>query len=424
MVEMLPFRGVRYAPDYARPEVFAPPYDVISQEMRSRYTALSPYNITHIDVTPEHAGVEWYPQAAEKLNSWRNQAVLVSDSEPTYYGYVQYFNLPDGSAYARYGLFALVRLANWGDGIYRHEFTRAAPRADRLNLMRATKAQLSPVFGMLHDPHLQLRTWLQPPEVPAVDYVDAEGTRQVFWPITETGAIEAIRSFLAAKEIVIADGHHRYETALAYRDERRAAGGNPAVPQPYDYVLMYVTALQDPGLCILPTHRVVVVPDLPLIAQLRDRLARNFDVSPAAPGQTLEQQIRPLGEESITLGAYLGRNNRWICKLRNAKAPGTAGQADKIELDVAVLQNLILEPILGINAEVLKGGDRVFYTISESEACARVDSGQAQAAFILNPTRLDQVWNSARMLQTMPQKSTYFYPKLLTGLVIHSLQID
>jgi uncharacterized protein (DUF1015 family) len=257
MAETLPLYGWRYAPAYNRPAVYAPPYDVISTAERAELVARDPHNIANIDVTPAGAASDWYSQAGERLRSWCAAGVLVREERPAYYGYIQHFRLADGRAHTRRGLFGAVRLVEWGQGIFRHEHTRSAPRADRLNLMRATRAQLSPVFGMISDPELRLARWLQPPQQPEVDYIDQEGTQQIFWPITDRTAIDAIRNYLAPRDIVIADGHHRYETALAYRNERRNAANDLSQPQPYDYVLMYLAAVEDPGLVILPTHRVI-----------------------------------------------------------------------------------------------------------------------------------------------------------------------
>lgn len=418
MPEILPFRGLRYSDEYTRPTVFAPPYDVISPADREHFTATDAYNITHIDVTPIPTPDDWYNTAAARLLAWRRQGVLTMDHAPAYYGYLQQFSLADGSQHSRKGVFAAVRLAEWGAGIYRHEHTRAAPRADRLSLMRATRTQLSPVFGMISDPELRLAALLVPPAAVPVDYVDQEGTRQVFWPIFDPDITAAIKQVLDDKEIVIADGHHRYETALAYRAERRAEDGDPTQPQPYDYVLMFLTSVQDPGLCILPTHRVIKTVDRQLPANLLSRLAERFEVLPAEGAASLEQQLMAFAGRANAFGLYLGGSARYICVWRK---PEDASSGILESLDVSVLLREILEPLFNIDADALKAGDRVEYTISEAQACASVERGEAQAAFILNPTLLSQVWDTARALQTMPQKSTYFYPKLLTGLVIYSV---
>lgn len=420
MVEMLPFCGTRYAAQYAKPQVFAPPYDVISPEMREYWASLDRYNIAHIDVSPAGAEPSWYEQAARQLRAWMEEGVLVTDQAPAYYAYEQHFQPHGTASYVRRGVFALIRLAPWGEGIYRHEHTRAAPRADRLNLMRATRAQLSPVFGIIDDPQLQLSGWLQTSRHPVVDYVDNEGVRQVFWPIDEPALVSTIRHFLSDKDIVIADGHHRYETALAYRDERRKLEQTPEGTQPYDYVLMYITTLQDPGLCILPTHRVITNGPVVPVEVLQEQLSSHLALRDAAVDQPLEDQIQALAHTGTVFGLYLNQQTRWICQFRPETA-GISPQEAQSVLDVSILQQYVLEPCFGIDANALHASDRVAYTTSEAEACAMVDSGRAQAACILNATRLEQVWQTAHQLQTMPQKSTYFYPKLLTGLVLHIL---
>lgn len=423
MAETLPLRGLRYSLAYNRSTVFAPPYDVISTDSREDLLERNPVNIAHIDATPAAAASDWYKQAGEQFRSWRRTGVLVTDDVPAYYGYVQHFQLADGSRHTRRGLFGAVRLAEWGQGIFRHEHTRSAPRADRLNLMRATRAQLSPVFGMVSDPEGRMAHWLRVPSCPAVDYQDQEGTQQIFWPITETAIIAEIREFLTPRDIVIADGHHRYETALAYRNKQCISA--LALPQPYDYVLMYLTAVEDPGLIILPTHRAVTTDSKIEPQALLTNLGISFEIMPVARDETLECAVRRQKAASVALGLYLGADSRWALRLRNPeytlRATSPQETADLAGLDVSVLQNLILEPCFHINTADLAQGEWVRYTISESEACAWVDSGQVQAAFILNPTSLQQVWQAARQLVTMPQKSTYFYPKLLTGLVIHAL---
>ncbi|NLV74356.1 MAG: DUF1015 domain-containing protein [Chloroflexi bacterium] len=422
MVEMLPFRGVHYALNTLDGAVLAPPYDIISEADRLRLVGQHPHNIARIDVTPQGADpANWYALATERLRDSLSEGILVQDTQPAYYAYVQQFVLPDRRTFTRRGLFAAVRLAEWGKGIYRHEFTRTAPRADRLNLMRATRAQLSPVFGMLSDPGAQLQAWLQPPDKPWLDYTDADGVRQIFWAIDSANELKALRSYLADKEIVIADGHHRYETALAYRDERRAAVGAPADAQDYDYVLMYVCAVEDPGLVILPTHRVVRgLPGFDIDKLLRC-LSERFVVESAPADVPLEEAIRRSSNDRVAFGVYTGANGRFICRRRTAADAAARAAGAPETLDVAILQHSVMEGCLGIDAAALKGGENVFYTIHEDEAAGMVARGEAQATFILNPTLLSQIWESARRLETMPQKSTYFYPKLLTGLVLRLL---
>jgi uncharacterized protein (DUF1015 family) len=428
MVEIAPLRGLRYSGPYSGGAVFAPPYDVISPAQQRGYLARSPYNVVRLILGPTPGDTGWYDEAAATLSRWISGGVLARDPSPVLYGYQQHFALGQGPAartFVRSGFVARVRLQEWGQGIYRHEQTRVAPRADRLRLMRAVGANLSPVFGLYADPQLELRPRLVPPAQAAVDYRDDEGVRQVFWPIADPAAIAALVGALATRNVVIADGHHRYETALTYRAERRALEGSPAEPQPYDYVLMYLTAAEDPGLCILPTHRVISGGPALDGSTLLPALRRDFGLEPVADPAQLVAAVAAAGRSGVALGACLGAAGTWVLRLKSLEAARQAAGADVAdvlaELDVHVLQSLVLAPHMGISRELLATGERVSYTIDAAEACGLVAQGSAQAAFILNPTTIGQVWRAALGGVTMPQKSTYFYPKLLTGLVLNPL---
>jgi uncharacterized protein (DUF1015 family) len=431
MVETIPLRGLRYATEYATASVYAPPYDVISPAQQQQYLAHSPHNIVRLILGPSPNDDQWHGSAAVALERWRNQGILVREEQPVFYGYQQHFSLATGGVRKRSGLVGRVRLSEWGTGIYRHERTRVGPRADRLRLMQATRANLSPVFGLYHDPTGDLASWLEPPTQPEVAFRDDEGVEQIFWRIAAPEAIAALQKGLAEREIVIADGHHRYETALAYRAERRAAEGNPAGLRAYDYVLMYLTAVEDPGLCILPTHR-VVAGQPPIDAQgLLRSLSGDFEVTPLAPSDSVSTAIARAAMadgQGVAIGLCLGLAGTWVLRLKNLERARRAAMGDVApglsELDVVVLQNMILGPTLGISTEALATTDRLSYTISEVEACESVQRGRAQVAFILNPTSVTQVWQAATRGTTMPQKSTYFYPKLLSGLVLNPLDED
>ncbi len=425
MANVQPLRGLRYSRAHSRAGVYAPPYDVIDPAMRRALLAADPYNVVGIDLGPKPDDPAWYAEAAATKRRWLGEGVLARDAQPAFYGYQQTFRVPTGETLVRTGLIGRVELRAWGDGVHPHERTRLGPRADRLALMRATGAQTSPVFGMYHDPRGDATRWLVPPSDPLLDFVDAEGVRQVFWAITDAQATQAITAALAEREIVIADGHHRYETALAYRTGRREAEGDPAGVQPYDYALMYLAAAEDPGLRILATHRVVSGPDESFGAgALLGGVQRHFDARRAEGAAPLHEAIAQSAGDGVAIGMCLPGGERWVLRLRAPEAALQAAEGhmapDLALLDVAVLQNLILAPLLGLTAEVLAATERVSYTIHEDEACRAVTGG-ALAAFILNPTSMDQVWRTALHGVTMPQKSTYFYPKLLTGLVFNPL---
>ena len=433
MVQVLPMRGLCYGPGYAEASVFAPPYDVISSEQQRRLLARSPYNVVRLILGPTPGDGPWYGAAAATLARWVAEGILVRGAAPALYGYRQRFALADGRTRLRSGFIGRIRLGEWGNGVYRHEHTRTGPRLDRLRLTRATRANLSPVFGLYRDVHRELSLWLQPPAQPELAFQDDEGVEQAFWRIAEPAAIAALEEGMARREIVIADGHHRYETALAYRAERRALEGDPSALQPYDFVLMYLTAVEDPGLVILPSHRVIASPPAVNGAALLQALAADFEISSwdgkepltTAVGQAAGGQTSGAGERTVALGVCLGPAGTWVLRLRDLERARRAAEgylaADLAELDGCVLQNLILGPHLHISPEALANTERVSYTIHQDEAFQRVQTGQAQAAFILNPTTVEQVWRAATQGVTMPQKSTYFYPKLLTGLILNPL---
>lgn len=427
MVEFLPLQGFRYSSKYAGPAVYAPPYDVITPEQQQRYLARSPYNVVRLILGSSPGDQDWYAQAATTLRAWVAQGILVRNSSPKFYGYQQRFRLSDGRAYVRTGFIGRMRLCPWGKGVYRHEHTRSGPRMDRLRLLRATGVNLCPIFGLYRDPCGELAHWLEPPAYPLLDFQDDDHVQQVIWPIEETEAMMGISRGMAEREVVIADGHHRYETAWMYREERRASEGNPPYPQPYDYVLIYLTASEGSGLCVLPSHRIVSGLSDFQGERLLSGLARDFDLFRLDGAASLSQAIAVAGKDTVAIGLYLGRERAWVLRLRDLDIAHRAAKERGFdapvmgELGVCVLQNLILEPLLNISAEVLSTTERVSYTIHEEEARRQVDEGKAQAAFILNPTTVEQIWQAAKQGATLPQKSTYFFPKLLTGLVFNPL---
>jgi uncharacterized protein (DUF1015 family) len=423
MVEIFPFQGVRYTPTHDLAQVTAPPYDVITPEMRTELLARSPENVVSITLGPqEQNSAEWYRQAGATKARWLQDGTWRRDPVPALYGYRQEFETPAGAKLARTGFLARVKLAPWGQGIHRHEFTRQGPKADRLALMHATHMNLSAVFGLYRDPQFEIAPLLALPSQCDADFA-VDGVRHTLWRITDQTVIDRIVTAMAQRDVVIADGHHRYETALAYRDACRAAipKGQAAA---CDHVLMFLDAAEDPGLVILPTHRVVTGSPQALPAGLLCGLNQDFELLSVETDIPLQQAI--VGDATTTrIGALLADGSRWLLRLRNPERArqAAAGQVPEVlaSLDVVVLQTLVLDPLFGITPEVLASGSRVTYTISEPWAEAQVRSGQAQAAFILNATTLSQTWDAALAGVTMPQKSTYFTPKLQTGLVFNPL---
>ena len=422
MAEIRPFFGLRYSPAHDLALVTSPPYDVISPQRRLELLERSPHNIVAITLGPSEMNAQaWYDQAAGQKRDWIAEGVIQRDSEPALYGYSQVFKGPQGRPLTRTGFMACVRLRPWGQGIHRHEFTRKGPRADRLALIKAMRANTSPVFGLYRDPDRGIARRLTPP-TNAQRFSD-DGVEHIFWPISDRSVVQTIVEAMAQRDIVIADGHHRYETALAYSEYCRQQ--TPAARElASDYVMMYLNAIEDPGLLVLACHR--VVHDWPVdVAKLLRDLSADFELQPAPQGRTLSDLIAS-NEGEILLGAILPDNSRWMLRLRNRRRAleAASGHSDPMlaTLDVVVLQNLVLEPHLDIDADVLSSTSHVTYTIDEDLAHHAVCSEQTSAAFIINATTLDQVWETALAGVTLPQKSTYFSPKLQTGLVFNSLE--
>ncbi|MGI6367129.1 MAG: DUF1015 domain-containing protein [Anaerolineae bacterium] len=419
MPEIRPFRGVRYGAGYLSAQVLAPPFDVIDEGDRLLLTAQSPHNIVWLDKGPEGHDAHWYQQAAAQRNAWLEAGVLQRDAVASFYGYRQSFTV-EGKHYTRTGFFAAVRLAPWGQAIYPHERTRSGDRADRLNLTRAMDANMSPVFGMYRDDTGAIDALLEPPAAPALAHAELDGCQHTFWAIQDEATVSRLTALLAERDIVIADGHHRYETALAYQAERRTQQPDAAPGQPYDYVMMYLTNVAQPGLVILPTHRMVSVDEVDQEGLLH-RLASDFDLYPVWNPDRIGETLRQTAAGTVAIGMATRDMGTFVLRLRRAALAKSTAEPSLAGLDVVVLQERILEPLLGISRESLAASAHVTYTIHAREALAAVNEGSAELAFILNPTSVADVWEVATQGLAMPQKSTYFYPKLLTGLVINPL---
>ncbi len=421
-----PLNAIAYGPAYAQTPVYAPPYDVISPSQLAALRAASPYNAVRLILGATPGDADWHAAAAYMLADWLRQGVLAHRETPAYTLYRQTFRAPDGQSAERVGLLGRVLLRPWGQGVYRHEHTRAKPRADRLKLLRATRTNLSPVFGLYRGLGAALADLLQGQGMPEVDVTDEDGVRHMTWALSDPAHVEQITQALDGQPLVIADGHHRYETALEYSQEQRPIGAAPGA-LPSDYVLMYLCAAEDPGLRILPAHRVVAADaGLPDRAALVRALSADFLMTPCPTVVTIEAAVRAAGALGQTLGCCLGELGNWLLTPRDPPAIHRRLVAElPVELaalDVMLLQRAILEPLLGITPEILQQSELVSYTIDGEAAGRAVARGEAHSAFILNPTPVDQVWQAALHGVTMPQKSTYFYPKLLTGLVMNPLE--
>ena len=394
MAVVTAFRAVRYDPAHVGDlgAVVAPPYDVISTAQQDALYARSPWNVVRLILPREPERAE---AAAATLRAWMAAGVLAVDAEPALYFYSQEFSLPDGSRHRRDGVLCRLGLEEFSSGVVRpHERTFPGPKKDRLALLRATGAYLSPIFGLYARPGERLRDVAGIAGAPLVEIAEEHGERHRLWRVTDPAAVARVTSMLAPETIFIADGHHRYETGLAYRRERGAAGP--------DSILACISNMEEEGLVVLPTHRLVRVPLRLEPGAFEARLREGFAVEALGAGAA-----RPEGAIDVVLpDRRLRVRPREATRTRLADLPPSVRA-----LDVAVLHGAILAPILGIEPGQLE------FTRDDAEALEAVASGRSTAAFLLNPPSVAAVRAVCLAGELMPEKSTYFYPKLASGLV-------
>ena len=429
MAQFLPFRGLRYdTTQVDLAAVLCPPYDVIKGTARDQLLARDPHNIVAVELAApygEAASPDQYAAAAALLQKWQAEGVLVRD-DSSFYLYEQEFALP-GSAQVvkRRGVLGALTLEEFGQGVQPHEHTMSGPKADRLNLLRATQTNTSPIFGLFADDDAWVALLLESvtPKDPAAQATDAQGTTHRLWQITDDETVNGIVAGFENESILIADGHHRYETALNYLRQERENAENWTGAEGANSVLMMCVSMSDPGLIVLPTHRLVKDVDPEKVAALPETLARYFDVEPMDGGAAAFNNALEGEDGPAKIGLHLpGQSYLLTLRLDDAKSAMDEDKSAAYNaLDVSVLHRLILENELGIDADKLAAGGHVAYTIHANEALEKVENGEAQAAFLLRATPARQVAEVANAGDKMPQKSTYFYPKLMTGLVLRPL---
>ena len=417
MADVQPFTAVHY--DLARlgslQDVTAPPYDVIDAAQRAELVSRLPYNVVEIDLPEPGPDGDRYRHAANTIDAWRDEGVLIRDPDPSLWALTQDYTAPDGAAATRHAILARVRVEDYGAGRVRpHERTQPGPKQDRLDLTRATRHNLSPIFSLTSSdpwPHVESATGGDP----WGEVTDDDGTVHRVWQISEPGVHDAVTAALADAELLIADGHHRYETARAYRDEIGGEG-------PHCYTLMALTGLEDSGLTVFPTHRMIggVAEDLDRREHLREGLRELFEVS-----EVSESELDPAGEEGLGVFGYLEVHHGQPLRLR---LKDTA-EVDRLlegrphayrRLDVAILESLVLTGVLGLSEDDIAAKRGIGYAKSIADVEAGL-AGDYDAAFILRPTPIEQVREVAAAGETMPPKSTYFFPKILSGIAFNPL---
>jgi uncharacterized protein (DUF1015 family) len=404
MADVQPLRALHYDPDRAGPlqDLVTPPYDVIDPQQREALAGRSPYNAVHVDLP---VGDDPYGEAARALERWRDEGAVVRDADPALWFLQQTFTGPDGRERTRRGVFARVRVEEYGPGRIRpHERTHPGPKQDRLDLTRATRANLSPIFA-LYDGAPQWHAAGEPFGV----QTDDDGTRNELWRVADPAAIDAVQAALRGSELLIADGHHRYETARAYAEE---VGGEGA----HRHVLMLLVSLEDPGLEIFPTHRLVHVGEPERQEALATALRTHFDLERVGPDALFPGGPR---EGRFELG-YIDRHFRqgFRATLKAGHAPDLGPLSD---LDTALLEHLLLTDALGLTEDDISHLRGLGYSRTDEEALELVLGGTFDAGFFLRATPVEQVREIAAAGVNMPPKSTFFYPKVPTGLLFNPL---
>jgi len=453
MAHIEAFRALRY--DQTRvtlPQVITQPYDKITPEMQQGYYAASPHNLVRIILgkreAGDHPGENIYTRAAAFFADWRRQGIFVQDASPSLYLSVQRFSLPGSTVtLERRGFIGLGRIEDYSAGVvYRHEQTLAKPKADRLELLRATRAHFGQLFMLYSDPGAEIDNVLAPGGQADMETRDEYGVLHQVWKIADPGLIELVRGKMRDKRLIIADGHHRYETALTYRNERRAmaattsVGGvprertgedgllRPAGPNlaPYDLVMMTFINMDAPGLVILPTHRVVHS----LASFSADALKRGSgdyfraqELDSSIDAVRAQEILRDAGQSGTALLAVTADRVFLLDKPKAADSNMFTGLSQQQQsLDVVQLHRVLLKKILGISEEAIVNQQNVRYVRDAGEAIAQVRSGKANVAFLMNSVRMEQVRDIAFAGEVLPQKSTDFYPKLLSGFTIYALE--
>jgi uncharacterized protein (DUF1015 family) len=439
MSQIFPFQGMLYDQTLVGSikDVVAPPYDIIDAEGQKRLHDRHPHNIIRmelgLDQTGDGPAFNRYTRAAATLETWLKEGILKRDARPAvYYHTIEYappYSAPDAPKKVLRGFLALAKLEALDSGhIYPHENTRAAAKTDRLNLIEACRSNFSPIWSLYSDPLgaiIQVLETAVKGKPARYDFQDDAGCRECLWAVTDETALKQVAAAMQSKPLFIADGHHRYETALNYQELRRQQAGPQTGPQPYDSVLMLLTPLEDPGLTVLPTHRVATTP-LPSSDRIKALVGdvfefREFRFSASTQPQVRSQfltSLRTEGKNTPVFGLTRQGDDRYVLlTLKPAHRPSTQG-SPRAKLDVSLLQQLIVTRLCPTQQEQ----EAILYTKDDHEALDWVAKGIGTGAFLLNATKVSEVQAVAAAGERMPHKSTYFYPKPLTGLVINVME--
>ena len=433
MADIQPFRALRYNQQkVAAVQVVTQPYDKITRAMQEKYYAASPFNLVRIilgrsepdDNTKDNV----YTRAAAFGRTWREQGILQQDADPSIYPYSQTFLSLSGKKFERRGFIALGRVEDYSNRVvFRHEQTLAKPKADRLDLLRATRVHYEQLF-LLYEDSGEIDSLLSPSNAPAIDVKDEYGVAHQVWQVSDPQAIARVQARMRDQKLVIADGHHRYETALNFRNECRAASKESNGDAPYEFVMMTFVNMNDPGLLILPTHRVVHSLSSFAVDEFEKASREFFEVEAVDPAIDASRATGLLEQRSRsgTLLAVTANRAFLLHSPKPAAAKFLSGLSSRQQsLDVVQLHKVLLEGVLKLSEESIRNQQNLSYVREPAEALAAVrgEAGKqaANIAFLMNPCQVQKMREVALAGEVMPQKSTDFYPKLLSGLTAYAL---
>jgi uncharacterized protein (DUF1015 family) len=438
MATVKPFKGIRYNPERIRnlSQVISQPYDRIRHGLQEKYYDLSNYNVVRIikgkEYPEDSEERNVYTRAQEYLSRWLEEGVLMREERPALYVLHQDFPLPSGEVVTRKALISAFKLARFDEGIVLpHERTHTGPKVDRLKLTRATRSYFGSIFMLYPDPVNRVTSTLEPAlnrdPVANVREMYEKDVRQKFWVVTDPDIIAAVTEEMEPRRnLVIADGHHRYETALNYRDEQRAQYPDAPDNAGFEYLMVALVSMSDPGLTILPTHRLIYDYQRLDGQALLQKLSDHFDIEDVPDRAALEEKM---AEEIGKIGriGLVAPQGLFLLTLKDRSIMGKLAP-DRIaswrDLDVSILHELILEHLMGLTKESIERKENIEYLREPDLGYDQIASGEAQFMFLLNPTRMEQVIACTQAGEKMPQKSTDFYPKVITGLTFLSVSPD
>ncbi|MBE5040471.1 DUF1015 domain-containing protein [Ructibacterium gallinarum] len=439
MAKVIPFRGLRYNPDKFKDldAVTAPPYDIISPAQQQELYNKDEYNVIRLDYGMDFVSDDdtnnRYTRSAAYLNKWIEDQTLVFEDKPAFYIYEQIFSLgSEDPSHSLKGVIGLVQLEEFSKNIILpHEETISSAKEDRLKLMQATAANLSQVYSLYMDEDKTIAELIesQSDGEPDITFVSSENITQNIWVIKDESVNAELSALFEKKQIFIADGHHRYETALTYRKQRHQEDGTEEGAMSYDYVMMMLVSMSNGGLFVFPTHRMIRGLESFDEVLLIGFLTEEFTVSKiyfteGDFASIIMDRLANTVDETL-FGLYTGQNYYYLLKLKNTHTIDAAikGKSEAYKhLDVTVLHKLILEKYMGIDEANMRAQKNLVYTRDAHEAVDAVKNGEFDCAFLINPPKVSQIKAVAQANEKMPQKSTYFWPKLVTGIVMNKFE--